>query len=527
MKVEILHTHKNELYDELEYELFLSLFEQDQPLLSSVILHPMANNEALSHYARLARLEQELQPGKLATLLKQSTTLPPLDHLLHLLDQGQLEQYHFFELGSFLHNDTVLCSLEESCPLDPKSKQILDLLLQILEKYMGKSFSTMRVNKETEEIRAALAESKKKLGEAVKHLEQQIFECTSLKMTYPWPRELALSKEQIKSMGDCDLLAIEKRNDIWLIDYDLSLALKRLQSKKNELNAQFDTLMQKQLKQLNSELSPLASCFKKYYRKRVKRTWHYVLLGVKQEKRFCLPEFTTRQGCRLKDAYLYGLKVRKEAKCIPLDLSIGRGATVLYGANMSGKTTVLKTVYCLLTLVQLGLPLPARKAVLHYPEQVALMLKSPGDVRTDSSTYGEELAFFARPMNDGAYILSDELFLSTDPANGVVLSKILIRSMARADKLFFCTTHYPEILDIENITLYRMADPDPLLLKKNSSNLQSLQNFMPYKLIPITDREQEKIRTSLAPLETALLFDLPQDIKKAIRSHLAGITSSQ
>ncbi len=89
MKVEILHTHKNELYDELEYELFLSLFEQDQPLLSSVILHPMDNNEALSHYARLARLEQELQPGKLAALLKQSTTLPPLDHLLHLLDQGQ------------------------------------------------------------------------------------------------------------------------------------------------------------------------------------------------------------------------------------------------------------------------------------------------------------------------------------------------------------------------------------------------------------------------------------------------------
>jgi len=284
--------------------------------------------------------------------------------------------------------------------------------------------------------------------------------------------------------------------------------------------------MQKQLKQLNDELSPLGSWFRKYYRKRVERTWHYVLLGVKQEKNLCLPEFTTRRGCRLKDAYLYGLKVRKEAKCIPLDLNIGTGATVLYGANMSGKTTVLKTVYCLLTLVQLGLPLPARKAVLHYPVQVALMLKSPGDVRTSYSTYGEELAFFAQPMQDGAYILSDELFLSTDPANGVVLSKILIQSMARADKLFFCTTHYPEILDIEDISLYRMADPDPLLLKESGSDLQALQNFMPYKLIRITDREQEKIKTNLAPLQTALLFDLPQDIKKAIKSHLAGITSS-
>lgn len=526
MKVEILHKHRNELYDELDYELFLSLFVQNQPLLSSVILRPMDENGAVSHYAELTRLEQKLQPGKLDKILEQSSTLPPLEHLLPLVERGQLEQYHLFELGNFLHNDSILRSMEESCPLDPESSQPLDRFLQALDKYTEKSFSTMRASKETKEIQAALAQSEKELGEAIKQFEQQIFERTGLKMTYPWPRELAPGKEQINSINDCDLLTMEKRNDLWLIDYNIGLDLKQLRGKKNKLNERFDTLMRKQLELLNSELSPLGSHFKKYYRKRVKRTWLYVLLEVKEKESLCLPVFTAKYGCHLKDSYLYGLKVRKEEKCIPLDLNILTGATVLYGANMSGKTTVLKTLYFLLTLVQLGLPLPARKAVLHYPKQVALMLKSPGDVRTNSSTYGEELAFFAKPMEDGAYILSDELFLSTDPANGVILSKILIRSMAGADKLFLCTTHYPEILDIENITLFRMEDPDPLLLEKNGRDLQSLQNFMPYKLIPITDREQEKIRTNHAPLETALLFDLPRDIKEAIRSHLARTTSS-
>ena len=189
---------------------------------------------------------------------------------------------------------------------------------------------------------------------------------------------------------------------------------------------------------------------------------------------------------------------------------------------MSGKTTVLKTVYFLLTLVQLGLPLPARNITLHYPAQVALALKSPGDIRTNSSTYSEELSFFAQPMKDGAYILSDELFLSTDPANGVILSKIVVQSMTDADMVFFCTTHYPEILNTKNSALYKMEDVNPLLLKKNGYDLQSLHNFMPYRLTPISEGDHEKIRTSTAPLETALLFDLPQDIKEAIKTHLDG-----
>ncbi len=526
MKVEILHKYRNKLYDELDYELFLSLFEQNQPLLSSVILLPMDENEALDHYAELTGLEQKIQPGKLDKLLEQSAALPPLEHLLNLIKRGQLEQYHLFELGTFLHNDTLLCSLENSCPLDPESSQHLDQFLQILDKYTEKSFSTMRASKETKDIQTDLAELEKKLREAVKQFERQIFKHTGLKMTYPWPKELVPGKDQLISISNCDLLTMEKRRDIWFIDYNINQDIKKQQGKKDELNAHYDTLMRKQLEQLNGELSSLGPCLQKYYRKRVARTWFYVLLGVKEEKNLCLPEFTTAHGCHLKDAYLYGLKVRKEEKCIPLDLNIEKGATVLYGANMSGKTTVLKTLYFLLSLVQLGLPLPARKAVLHYPKQVGLMLKSPGDVRTNSSTYGEELAFFAQPMEDGAYILSDELFLSTDPANGVILSKILIRSMADTDKLLLCTTHYPEILDIENITLFRMEDPDPLLLEKNGCDLQSLQNFMPYKLIPITDREQEKIRTNRAPLETALLFDLPRDIKEDIKNHLARTTSS-
>ena len=205
---------------------------------------------------------------------------------------------------------------------------------------------------------------------------------------------------------------------------------------------------------------------------------------------------------------------------MPLDLALTSGASVLYGSNMSGKTTALKTIYYILTLIQFGLPLPAQSIKLHYPEHLFLMLKSSGDVRTGISTYGEELSFFAQQINDGSYILADELFLSTDPTNGTLLSEIVVRHMRGRDCLFFCTTHYPEMLDIKNVDLYRMEDPDPALVREHCKDLRSMQEIMPYNLMPIASTDHEHIRTSKAPLKTALLFDLADDIQAEIRKYL-------
>ena len=157
MKVEILQNHKNDLHDELDYDLFLSLFVQDQPLLSSIILRCLDKEEAVSHYEQLAKLEQKFQPEKIDTICAKSAALPALDHLLNSFAKGELEQYHLFELGNFLQNDRILSLLEKLFPLDTRARKDLDQILQILEKYTEKSFSTMRINRAIEEIQIALA----------------------------------------------------------------------------------------------------------------------------------------------------------------------------------------------------------------------------------------------------------------------------------------------------------------------------------------------------------------------------------
>ena len=63
-------------------------------------------------------------------------------------------------------------------------------------------------------------------------------------------------------------------------------------------------------------------------------------------------------------------------------------------------------------------------------------------------------------------------------------------------------------------------------LKKDGYDLQALHDFMPYRIIPITDSDHEKMKTNVAPLTTALLFDLDEEVKAAIRKHIDKTVSS-
>ena len=92
MKVEILRQQRNKLHYELDYDLFLSLFAQDQPLLSSVILRPMDKEKAIDHYAQLAKIEQQIGPENRDTILRQGATLPALEQILSLFKK-EIESY--------------------------------------------------------------------------------------------------------------------------------------------------------------------------------------------------------------------------------------------------------------------------------------------------------------------------------------------------------------------------------------------------------------------------------------------------
>ncbi len=228
-------------------------------------------------------------------------------------------------------------------------------------------------------------------------------------------------------------------------------------------------------------------------------------------------------GCEIKNAVLPVLKTQRKDAYTPLSLDLKKGASVLFGANMTGKTTALKTIYFHLTAIRTGLPVPAEAITLHFPNQVAFHLKSPGDIKKKLSGFGEEIVFFTKEISPGAYFLVDELFQSTDPVNGVKLSQIFLSAFSQKEMIFFCTSHYPDLLNLTDISLYWMKDVDYNQKMPDLMAAEDLLSKIPFEIERIyPDNIENVLKNSRTPLAIALHFNLPETIKEKIRDRLKG-----
>lgn len=508
------------LAEELGFAFYLSFFATDLPILPGKILGPMTTAEGIEHFRVLAGMEKKIIGRTVFELLDLSRLLPNLDLLLPVFAAGRLEQYHLFELGSFLDADERLAASEQALPLHPGALDANTALQRLLRERTGADYGTLKAGDEAERLRGELALLERELKKKIAGYEEEILAETGLAMVFPWPRELALSRDEAIRISSCSLLTMEQKEDVWLLGYAPGPELTDLTARREVLSAELEEMMAGILAAINRELQRFYSDFADYYRRRCRRAWQYLLLSVKIDRGFSWPVFTETPGGSFLQAYIPAMQARKKERCIPLDLDLAGGANVLFGAHMSGKTTVLKTLYFVLSLIRVGLPVPAALAMLNYPEHVALMLKSSGNMQRDLSAFGEEVAFFTGEIPDGAWLLADELFLSTDPVNGAILSEIFIKAFAAREMVFLCTTHYPAVLDINGISLSRMLDCE-LPERGDRADLPTLLEKMPYRLEKIVgDEEKEKIKHNTGPLEVALLFALPSEIKQKIREAL-------
>jgi DNA mismatch repair ATPase MutS len=480
----------------------------------------MGKKKAMDHYDRLHALGNIFSGQELEELLTFSMDLPNLDLILPHLEQESLEQYHLRELARFLTTEKKLARLERKLPLENTDEDNSGAMLSILEQHTRDNFSTMDDGGETDKIKQELDCLEENAGKEIRQYEMSIARETGLKMRFPWPRELDPADQRCRTAAQCKNLSCRRSGEMILVDYKPPENLQLLREKKENLISRYEAIMADLLATLNRQIAPFSVSFIHAYHKRKKRILHYLLLKNAENHHLCLPSFHNRYHCVFTAARLPGME-RESGNYQPIDITLKKGSSVLFGTNMSGKTTVLKTIYFLLTLVQLGLPLPANSAELRFPSTVDLLLKSAGDIRSGISSFGEELEFFSRKFPDGAYILADELFLSTDPVNGCLLAKLIVESMAKSKKLFLCTSHYPEILKIGKINIYRMADPEPRLVKESRCR-DDLKKIMPFRIIPVDRKEREEIENNRTPLETALLFGLPEDVKQAISRMLTG-----
>lgn len=131
----------------------------------------------------------------------------------------------------------------------------------------------------------------------------------------------------------------------------------------------------------------------------------------------------------------------------PIDVALTAGPTVITGANMAGKSVLLKTVALAQALTQFGFFTPAAQAVIVPVEKIMLAIGDEQSELTGLSSFGSEMLRIdeiLRTLRAGMHvlILIDEPARTTNPVEGKAIVDALLRLLAAYSSPALVATHY-------------------------------------------------------------------------------------
>ncbi len=135
----------------------------------------------------------------------------------------------------------------------------------------------------------------------------------------------------------------------------------------------------------------------------------------------------------------------------PVDIAFGEQPTLITGANMGGKTVVLKTLTLCQLLFQFGFGIPAASAQIAVKDEIHFCIGDEQSVEKGLSSFAAEMenidaVIQASRVNKRILALIDEPARTTNPTEGAALVTALLQVLADKDMSLVMTTHY----DIES-----------------------------------------------------------------------------
>lgn len=132
---------------------------------------------------------------------------------------------------------------------------------------------------------------------------------------------------------------------------------------------------------------------------------------------------------------------------VPMSLSLDtdRRVLVISGPNAGGKTVVLKTVGLCALMMQSGLHVPARSAVLPIFDDVLVDIGDHQSLAANLSTFSahvRNIASMLEALPSTALVLLDEIGTGTDPDEGAALAIAVLEQLRSAGAYAIATTHY-------------------------------------------------------------------------------------
>ena len=146
------------------------------------------------------------------------------------------------------------------------------------------------------------------------------------------------------------------------------------------------------------------------------------------------------------------LKERNEKQNLryqPVDITLQPGVCLITGANMAGKTVLLKSVGTAQMMAQLGMYVPASKAVVRLMEGIATSIGDDQDEMNGLSSYAAEIIKISNILKEcrktELLVLIDEPARTTNPVEGKALVQAIITILNTMNSTTLITTHYSQL----------------------------------------------------------------------------------
>eukprot|EP00656_Telonema_subtile_P037427 TRINITY_DN4163_c0_g1_i7.p1 TRINITY_DN4163_c0_g1~~TRINITY_DN4163_c0_g1_i7.p1 ORF type:complete len:255 (+),score=33.22 TRINITY_DN4163_c0_g1_i7:2398-3162(+) len=129
-------------------------------------------------------------------------------------------------------------------------------------------------------------------------------------------------------------------------------------------------------------------------------------------------------------------------------LSADSNLQIVQGPNMSGKSTLLKTVALIAIMAHVGCHVPAEFCAIRLTDRIFSRMGSHDVIEPDSSTFFAEMAQVADIVEcatSSSLILMDELARATSPCEGAAIAFAVCEHFALSEAYTLCATHFDEL----------------------------------------------------------------------------------
>lgn len=170
---------------------------------------------------------------------------------------------------------------------------------------------------------------------------------------------------------------------------------------------------------------------------------------------YCFPDLLDDPAPRIKAKSLSSLLITDKV-AVPNDVDLKAGTLIVTGANMSGKTTWIRTLAGAVLLAYAGAPVCAEKFSVSKLA-VFTSIRVNDDIGQGVSTFYAELLRIKSMIeynekNLPMLICIDEIFKGTNEADRLLGAKEAIKRLTNPRSITIVTTHDFELCDMENIS---------------------------------------------------------------------------